>query len=310
MSERQASAKGGLSSKPENGAGGDDPHRASAPHPFPCTTFKDAAQHLRRPFTVEAVKWKHQPGTKSLVVPYIDARLVIERLNLVCPHLWCEGEPPGGNGNPAYEGLAGGKGLLCRLTIDGITRCDVGEGYAGKGLYSDAFKRAAVKFGVGVSLYALPKVSLSFEDGQLKVRTYRNKKGEEKKETLITEEGRKRLDSGYRPWLKGTGIELFGEALDHGDAADAFGDVEAELAESADQTAAPEAQPEKLSDSKAKGLIAGAEALYKELPKEAKGAKGLTAAAFKRNLESAWHSHEALEKLVADLEKRKAAAGA
>ena len=105
----------------------------------------NAAEHLRRPFAAEAVRWKVQAGT--LVVPYVDARLVIERLNLVCPHLW----------HDEYEPVGGGKGLLCRLTIDGIIRVDVGEGYQGKGLYPESFKRAAVKFRVQVHTTAMPE---------------------------------------------------------------------------------------------------------------------------------------------------------
>ena len=243
--------------------------RALATETLPADTYKVAAAHLRRPFTAEAVKWKVQTGT--LVVPYIDARLVIERLNLVVPHLWAEGVPDHPE-IPAYEPLAGGKGLLCRLTVDGITRFDVGSGYEGKGLYSDAFKRAAVKFGVGVSLYALPKVFLDKGKGQLKDR-----KSGSKTITEITDSGREGLDKGYRRWLETTGNDLFGADLDHGDVADSFGDVEAEAETPAAET--PEPTPEKLTDTKGKALIAGAEKTYADLPKEAKGAKGLTPAA-------------------------------
>lgn len=267
---------------------------------FPVNSYKEAAAHLRRPFTAEAVKWKVQSGT--LVVPYIDARLVTERLNKVVPHLWEEGDKA--NGLPPYELLAGGKGLLCRLTIDGITRADVGSGYEGKGLFSDALKRAAVKFGVGVSLYALPKIFLSFDEKQLAIRTFKTKKGEERKVTEITDLGRKRLDSGYRAWLKETGSVVFGPELDHGDAADAFGDVEAEVdaASSLGETAEP--QPGKLTDARAKALIDGAEKLYRELPKAAKGADGLPPALFKQALEGASTDHAKLEALVDDLKAR------
>jgi hypothetical protein len=254
--------------------------------PLPVGNYESAAPHLRRPFTPEAVKWKVQAG--SLVVPYIDARLVIERLNIVVPALWYEGDE---RGNPPFESIAGGNGLLCRLSVGGITRCDVGSGYKGKGLYSDAFKRAAVKFGVGVSLYALPKVFLNAKDGQLR---------EAGKSLEITDKGRARLDGGYRKWLEQTGEPMFGPVLDHGDIAGALGDVEAEVESAAESDTEPAA--EKLTDAKASGLIAGAEALYQGLSKE--GRKGLPAAAFRRSLESAWHSHEELEKLIAELEKR------
>src|SRR5690554_6875287 len=112
-------------------------------------TFQQAAPELRRPFTAQAVKFKVQAvfGTSALIVAYIDSRLVVERLNHVCPHLWSD----------AYSD----DGTVCALTIDGITRHDVGSPSATearKGLYSDVFKRAAVKFGVGVSLYATPQI--------------------------------------------------------------------------------------------------------------------------------------------------------
>jgi hypothetical protein len=56
--------------------------------------------------------------------------------------------------------------MMCKLTVLGQTRCDVGwsKGTGNdmdlKSLYSDAFKRAAVKFGIGVSIYALPQTRL------------------------------------------------------------------------------------------------------------------------------------------------------
>lgn len=253
--------------------------------PLPVSSFKAAAPHLRRPFTAEAVKWKVQTGT--LVVPHIDSRLVTERLNHVCPDLWQDD----------YEPVAGGKGLLCRLTVDGITRLDVGEKYVGKGLYSDAFKRAAVKFGIGVSLYALPKVFLSFEDGHLK------EVGTQKKSTVITDEGRARLDGGYRAWLKDTGEKMFGPALDHGDVEGAIGDPEAEAAASSD-TPALDPQPEKLTDAKAQALTEKAEQLFAALSNAQKKASGLTTkATFTRALAGAAHSHGDLEALVEKLEK-------
>lgn len=258
--------------------------------PFPVDSFKEAAPHLRRPFSAEAVKWKVQSG--KLVVPYIDARLVAERLNKVVPHLWCDD----------YEPLAGGKGLLCLLSIDGITRRDVGSGYEGKGLFSDAFKRAAVKFGIGVSLYALPKVFLKPESGQLR-ESGKDKKG--KPIYALTDQGRARLDSGYRNWLEKAGVPMFGPVLDHGDVADALGDVEAETDSAPSEfSSGEEPQPKKLTDAKASALIDGAEKLYRELPKASKGADGLPPAAFKRALEGASTDHSKLEALVDDLKKR------
>lgn len=182
----------------------------------PVESFKDAAPLLRRPFTADAVKFKVQVAypkddpTGGLIVAYIDARLVAERLNLVCPHLWSEDFEPKGDL------------LLCELTVDGIIHRDVGEGYKGKGLYSDAFKRAAVKFGVGVSLYAIPAIQLTLQSGDLRQTTSGSKKS-----AAITVKGEGACRYRYRQWLAETGVSRFGEPLDHGDMAESVGDVEA-----------------------------------------------------------------------------------
>lgn len=183
---------------------------------FPVDSFREAAVHLRKPFTPQAVKFKVQttfggePPTGGMIVAYIDARLVVERLNHVCPHLWFD----------EYQALEGGK-LMCRLTVDEISRRDIGEGYAGKGLYSDALKRAAVKFGVGVSLYAVPKIFLKSKDGHLKPV------GRQGKQSLVlTDDGEGRCRELYRAWLDATGSTQFGQPIDHGDIEDSVGDVD------------------------------------------------------------------------------------
>jgi len=189
---------------------------------LPVETFKEAAPLLRRPFTPEAVKFKVQAGT--LAVAYIDARLVVERLNMVCPHLWSD----------AYE--ASNKGMVCHLTVDGITRTDYGSDYIGKGLFSDAFKRTAVKFGVGVSLYSIPATWL--KDGQIK---------DAGKSKVITDEGMRFLRGRYAAWLKSVGVKTFGEPLDHGDTEESVGDVEA-MVTPADAIAAGEPTDDQRSE--------------------------------------------------------------
>lgn len=179
---------------------------------FPVDSLREAAPHLRRPFTEHAVKfkvqttWPKDAPTGALIVPYIDARLVIERLNAVLPHLWHD---------PEYIRID--KTLVCRLVIDGVARQDIGEGYAfGKGLYSDAFKRAAVKFGIGVSLYAVPKIMLNLGDGHLK-------KIQQGKSLALTDAGEARCRELYRAWLAGAG-SAFSDPLDHGDVEGSLGD--------------------------------------------------------------------------------------
>lgn len=183
---------------------------------FPVDSFREAAPHLRRPFTAAAVKfkvqstWPKDKPTGGLVVAYIDARLVVERLNLVCPHLWHDDYAPAPGG------------LMCMLTVDGITRRDVGDG-VGKALFSDALKRAAVKFGVGVSLYAIPQSFIGTQDGSAKEK--RSNKGPT---LVLTDQGERTIRTRYAAWLKDVGIRSFGEPLDHGDVEGSQGDAEAE----------------------------------------------------------------------------------
>ena len=162
------------------------------PTGLPVDTFRDAAPFLRRPFTPDAVKFKPQSvkNGKTLVVAYFDVRLVIERLNLVCPHLWSD----------RYEPTPGGL-MWCHLTVDGITRSDVGEGI-GKNVVTDALKRAAVKFGVGVSVKAIP---MTFLEGEIKYM-----------DAAATKLCRER----YSAWLDAVGREQFGDPFDHGDTGD------------------------------------------------------------------------------------------
>jgi hypothetical protein len=214
-------------------------------------SYKAAAVHLRRPFTPEAVRFKVQAtfGPKetpsgALIVSYIDARLAVERLNLVCPHLWSE----------TFQGTSSPNFLLCRLTIDGITREDVGESAKGfsKDLVSDALKRAAVHFGVGVSLYAIPQIKLfkeHLENGNLKLT------GQGKKSLVITDKGDALLRKGYARWLAEHGVQAFGPPLNHGDQE---GHMDTPSA----------AVPESVSDPEADAKAADAAAAYQARVRE------------------------------------------
>ena len=186
---------------------------------FPLDSLKEAAVHLRRPFAPGAVHFKVQQGAPpapGIIVGYIDARLVVERLNMILPHKWYD----------EYEGR-GAKHLICRLTVDGITREDVGVfGAEGQGRadpvktgYSDALKRAAVKFGVGVSLYAMREIRLFGGEGsdRLTVKERRTRDGN-KKVYEIGPDCDSYLRDLYAGWLDlDRGGKQFGEALDHGD---------------------------------------------------------------------------------------------
>ena len=167
----------------------------------PVDSFKDAYPFLRRPFTPAAIKFKVQATWKggALIVAYIDARLAAGRLNHVIPHKWSTdyGIGPGG--------------LVCRRAGDGITRGGIGSDDVGKGLYSDALKRAAVHFGVAESLYVLPKMTLN--EGQL----LKGKEFKGKTTYVLTPMGVTHCREVYEHWLESTGKQAFGEPLDHGD---------------------------------------------------------------------------------------------
>jgi hypothetical protein len=114
---------------------------------------------LAEPFPAGDVGYKPQTvkGERALVVWYIDARNVMDRLDAV---FGIEGW------QDSYVVLADGNvqcSLACRIGEEWVVKCDVGgesdqkdEGDKRKSAYSDALKRAAVKWGVGRYLYDLP----------------------------------------------------------------------------------------------------------------------------------------------------------
>lgn len=115
------------------------------------THYPDLFGALLAPFEPDEVRTRPQAGRQ---IQYITARTAMNRLDTVLgPENWWDDYVPGENS------------VVCRLSIrlpDGsiVTKCDAG-GYAGmqdqgddeKSAFSDAFKRAAIKFGVGRYLY-------------------------------------------------------------------------------------------------------------------------------------------------------------
>ncbi len=114
---------------------------------------------LAAPFAPAAVKFKPAvvSGNRAMAMAFVDARTVQDRLDEV---LGVEGW------QDDYEVLADGS-VVCRLQVclGGVwlTKVDVGspseqpdDGDKRKAAFSDALKRAAVKFGVGRYLYRLP----------------------------------------------------------------------------------------------------------------------------------------------------------
>jgi hypothetical protein len=107
---------------------------------------------LSQPMSANAIKWKIQtkPNQKgnALVVAYIDARDVAERLDEVFPGAW----------SSSFRMSPTGDSLECTITINSESRSDAGFGDNDKERYSDALKRAAVQWGVGRFLYRFPTV--------------------------------------------------------------------------------------------------------------------------------------------------------
>lgn len=114
---------------------------------------------LAVPFELSEVKFKPQAvkNNRALALAYVDARVIQDRLDEV---LGVEGW------QDEYQLLPDGS-VVCKLTLklgdQWITKMDVGSpseqpdsGDRLKAAFSDALKRAAVKFGVGRYLYRLP----------------------------------------------------------------------------------------------------------------------------------------------------------
>jgi hypothetical protein len=122
-------------------------------------------ESLKRPFDPAVVKWR--PGSKSgnraMAMAYVDARDVMERLDEAFGVMgWSD----------SFMVVQDGAAVECTITVSlgdevgrWVTKVDVGypnspgsdkEQEPLKAAYSDALKRAAVKFGIGRELYDTP----------------------------------------------------------------------------------------------------------------------------------------------------------
>jgi hypothetical protein len=123
-------------------------------------------QALAAPFDPSEVKFKPAvvSGHRALALAYVDARVIQDRLDEVLGvEAWQD----------EYEILPDGS-VVCKLRLrlgdEWITKMDVGgqseqpdEGDRRKAAFSDALKRAAVKFGVGRYLYRLPSQWVDYD---------------------------------------------------------------------------------------------------------------------------------------------------
>lgn len=138
---------------------------------------------LAEPFDPDAVSWRvgstNADKTKGLALAYLDARDVMDRLDLVCgPDGWqCRYSHVGGT-TVCEIGIRfvresrqigagpGGSTLVDEQPPEWLWKAD-GAGStdveAEKGMLSDAFKRAAVRWGIGRYLYSLPSPWVDLE---------------------------------------------------------------------------------------------------------------------------------------------------
>ena len=132
--------------------------------------WNDINHALAAPFPVRDVKWrigqiyKNDPPapTRAMVLAYLDARDVMNRLDEVCPGQWqCRYPLISGNLIICDIGLLIEDEWNWRANGAGETAVE-----AEKGGCSDAFKRAAVMWGIGRYLYELPTVIIPLENGR------------------------------------------------------------------------------------------------------------------------------------------------
>jgi Rad52/22 family double-strand break repair protein len=136
---------------------------ALAACPSPVESITEA---LAAPFEPSDVRFKPAvvSGSRAMAIAYVDARVIQDRLDDV---LGVDGW------QDDYECLSDGS-VVCRLRLrmggEWITKVDVGGpseqpdgGDRLKAAFSDALKRAAVKFGIGRYLYRLPSQWLDYD---------------------------------------------------------------------------------------------------------------------------------------------------
>lgn len=122
----------------------------------------ETASRLAEPFPEAAIRWR--TGRAGMQFAYITARQVMDRLDGVVG--------VGGWGDEYRVIDPAAWAVECRLTVLGVTKADIGypnnpdregEQEPLKAAYSDAFKRAAVRFGVGRFLYDLGGKPATFQ---------------------------------------------------------------------------------------------------------------------------------------------------
>jgi hypothetical protein len=131
-----------------------------SPYDLVTAEKNDIWTRLAAPVPQEAISWRKDGNVilrddkfMARYVAYIEANTVRERLDSVAPGEWdlfLELLPP----IPAADGDEPNCAFRARLQVRGVVREDVGMGRDYKQAATDAFKRAAVRFGVAHELYS------------------------------------------------------------------------------------------------------------------------------------------------------------
>lgn len=190
-----------------------DPVEELAKRTLPEALTPEVLADLRRPFTVDAIRFKPQVVSKTsdraMATFYVDARLVAERLNhVVGAAAWSPTYKPIMAETNAQAWMGCQFPVECTLTVLGVAKADVGvytqgakaDDKAVKSAYSDSLKRAAVMFGIGAYLYGMPKVWAEYN----------------RQEKKWTPAGERALKKGYTDAIKKL-VGFLGEPIDHGD---------------------------------------------------------------------------------------------
>lgn len=128
------------------------------------TNLSEIMDALKKPFSEKDLQWRIQRSgitngsPWAVAIAYIDSRAVQNRLDdVMTPAYWSD----------SYETIP--NGFICTLSLkmeDGwVSKSDGGEMTDIEGLkggLSDAFKRAAVKWGIGRYLYDIPEEWVEF----------------------------------------------------------------------------------------------------------------------------------------------------
>lgn len=139
------------------------------PTAAPALTLADLYADLCAPFDMALVELKPgattQDKKRALCLAYVDARAYQQRLDeVIGPDNW----------QCAYRPL-GERAVICRLSLLGIIREEVGETADAKDVNAwtsataQAFKRACSAFGLGRYLYHLPQLWSEYDEGKRQI---------------------------------------------------------------------------------------------------------------------------------------------